>query len=284
MSGEERMREYERRLRETAIPTTRISGSGRVHVEGIGDIRIAGSGLVSSEEIRISGSGSLPGGIKVKRIDCSGAVSANGDVEAEEMEFSGSASIAGDVKATSLSASGSISVDGDVRGSSVDTSGSCRFGGRVELEDTLRACGSSRFSNDVKAKNVVRLEGCFKVEGKVITGDFEAELVRSESQVRGGIEAVNVNVRRGERVGRFKLFGIRIPLYKVIYEGRLSTTDIAAKGNVYLENVSCENVCGKDVTIGEGCLIRGKVKYFGSISVHPTAKLANPPERIEVKE
>jgi hypothetical protein len=67
LSGEERMKEYDKRLRETAIPVTHVSGSGRVHIEGIGDIRISGSGFVSPEEIKISGSGSLPRRNKIRK-------------------------------------------------------------------------------------------------------------------------------------------------------------------------------------------------------------------------
>lgn len=80
------MKEYEKKLRETAIPSTRVSGSGKVHIEGIGDLRISGSGVVSSEKI-IRGSGSLPDGLKVRRVSCAGSVSIEGDVEAEEMSF-----------------------------------------------------------------------------------------------------------------------------------------------------------------------------------------------------
>ncbi len=277
MSGEEKMREYEKRLIETAIPTTRVSGSGKVHIEGIGDIRISGSGFVSPEEIKISGSGSLPGGIKVGRISCSGSVSIEGSAEAEEMSFSGSASVAGDAKAKSLSASGSFSADGEVKGSLMKTAGSCKIGRGIELEDVLRAHGSLKVLGDVKAKNMVEIHGRFDVNGKIITSDFEAELSKSESHVRNGIEAINVSVKK-RGVEGLVLFGI--PIFgRILRDGKLYTTDIVAEGKVYLENVSCNNVYGKDVTIGEGCTVKGKVKYSESISVHPKAKVANPPEK-----
>lgn len=271
------MRKYEKRLRETAIPTTRVSGSGRVHIEGIGDIRISGSGFVSPEEIKISGSGSLPGGIKVGRIGCAGSISIEGDAEAEEMSFSGSASIAGDAKAKSLSASGSFSVGGEVKGSSMKAAGSCKVCKRVELEDTLSAHGSLKVLGDVKAKRTVEFHGTFDVDGKVVTENFEAELSRHESHVRDRIDAVNLSVKK-RGVEGIVLFGVPI-LGRIVRDGKLYTTDIVAKEKVYLENVCCENVSGKDVTIGEGCIIKGKVNYSGSISVHPAAKLANPPEK-----
>jgi len=277
MSGEERMSEYDKRLRETAIPTTRVSGSGRVHIEGVGDIRISGSGYVSPEEIKISGSGSLPGGIKSGRIVCAGSVLIEGDAEAEEMSFSGSGSIAGNAKAKVLSASGSLSIGGELKGSLMKVAGSVKVGKRIVLEDTLRVHGSLRVLGDVEAKNMVELYGRFDVSGKVATESFEAELSRLESHVRNGIEANNVSIRK-KGVEGLVLFGIPI-IGRIVRDGKLYTTDIVAKERVYLENVCCDNVSGKDVTIGEECIIKGTVKYSETISVDPRAKLSNSPKK-----
>jgi cytoskeletal protein CcmA (bactofilin family) len=277
MSGKERMSEYDKRLRETAIPTTRVSGSGRVHIEGIGDIRVSGSGYVSPEEIKISGSGSLPGGIKSGRIICAGSVLIGGEAEAEEMSFSGSGSIAGDVKAKVLSASGSLSIDGEVKGSLMKVAGSVKVGKGIELEDALRVHGSLRVLGDVEAKNIVEFYGSFDVSGKVTTESFEAELSRHESHVRNGVEANNVSVKK-KGVEGLVLFGIPI-IGRIVRDGKLYTTDIVAKERVHLENVCCDNVSGKDLTIGEGCIIKGTVKYSETISVHPEAKLSNPPKK-----
>lgn len=276
MSGEEKMREYEKKLRATGTPTRRVSGSGKVHIEGMGDIRISGSGFVSSEEVKISGSGRLPGGIRTKRIRCSGSVSIDGSAEAEEMRVSGSASVLGDLKVKSLFASGSLSVGGEMKGSLMKVAGSCKVSKKIELEDTLRVHGSLKVLRDVKAKNM-ELHGRFRVNGKIVTEDFEAEVSRLESRVRKGIEAVNVSVKKRGFEG-VVLFGF--PIFgRIFRSGKLYTTDIVAKERIYLENVCCDNVYGRIVTIGEGCVIKGKVKYSESISVHPEAKLSKPPEK-----
>ncbi|MGQ9530577.1 MAG: polymer-forming cytoskeletal protein [Candidatus Bathycorpusculaceae bacterium] len=277
MSGEEKMKEYEKKLRETAIPTTCVSGSGKVRLEGIGDIRISGSGIVSPEEIKLSGSGSLPGGLKVRRVSSAGSVSIEGDIEAEEMSFSGSSSIAGNVSAKTLSASGSLSIGGEVKGSLFKAAGSCKVGKGVNLEDTLQVHGSFKALNDVKAKNLVELHGVFTIHGKIVTNRFEVELSRHESHVKNGIEAVNVSVKSKGAEGLI-IFGIPI-VGKIFHDGKLYTTNIIAKEMVYLENVCCENVYGRDVTIGKGCVINGKVKYSSSVSIHSEAKLANRPEK-----
>jgi cytoskeletal protein CcmA (bactofilin family) len=280
--GEERMREYERRLRETTLPTTRLSGSGKVKITGIGEMRISGSGYVSPEEIKISGSGYIPGGIKVKRIACSGSVSIGGDVEADEMRFAGSASVAGNVRSNSLSASGSFRADGHAKGSSLRFSGSCKIGDEIKADDSLIVHGSLTVYGDVSAGKLVELFGRFDVDGKVSTNTFKAELRRSRSNIKKGIQADYVDIRKRDRTRGVVIFGF--PIFAKRYgEGTLSTTDIVGREEVYLENVVCNNVNGKKVTIGEGCEIRGKIRYSDTIKVHPTAKLSSPPEKTRGK-
>jgi len=278
-SGKEKMKEYENALKKTSIPTTRVSGSGKVNIEGIGEVRISGSGFVSPEEIRISGSGHLPGGIKVGKLGCSGSVIVDGDVEAEEMRFSGSASIAGNVTAKKLSASGSFSTGGNARGGIMQFSGACRIIGRVELNDALQAHGSIRVYGDIKAQRLVELHGRFIIDGKIVTENFDAELARRESRVRNGIEAMNVEIRKREVEG---IVILGIPIFGFISrKGMLRTSNITAKGSVFIENVSCDNVTGRDVVIGKGCFVKGKVRYSREVSVHPKARLTNPPEKIK---
>jgi len=279
MSGEERMEAYEEKLRsKPTIPTTRISGSGKVHIEGIGEVRVAGAGFVSPEEIDISGSGSLPGGIRVKKVKCSGSISVEGDIEAEDMDFAGSADVEGHVKAGTLSTAGSFSAHGKVKANVMKSAGSSRVSSGIDADDTLRAAGTLRVLGDVKAKNLVDLRGAFQVDGEIVADRFEARLSRHESHVRGGIRARDVDVRRKESEG-LVIFGIPI-LRRFFREGKLYTTSIIAEEKVYLENISCDNVQGRDVTIGQGCNVRRKVTYSESISVHPTSTLAAPPEKL----
>jgi len=278
-SGEEKMREYEKTLRHLAIPETTVSGSGRVNVPGIGEMRISGSGQVSSEEIRVSGSGHMPGGFKVGRIGSSGSFSIGGDIEADEMHFSGSSSVVGNVYAKNLSASGSFKAEGGGAGGYMRFSGSCRFGGPVQLEDSLIMHGSLTVSGDVTVQNLVELDGRFDIEGKLTTGTLKSELSHSRSHVEKGIQADYVDVRKGREVEGLVLFGF--PIFgRRLREGELVTTDIVGKERVYLENVHCDNVAGREVVIGEGCEVRGKVKYSGTIEVNTKARVTSPPEKV----
>jgi hypothetical protein len=142
-----------------------------------------------------------------------------------------------------------------------------------------------RVSNDVNVEKSVRLRGSFDIQGRVVTGIFDARLRRTEclkrpeSRVENGIEAVKVDVRKSTDRGK-SILGTLV-LARISRKGRMLTTDIMAIDRVYLENVTCNNVHGRVVDIGEGCKVRGKIQYLESVSTHPTSKIARAPEKVD---
>jgi len=164
--------------------------------KGLG-IKISGSGIISDEEIRVSGSSRLPGGIKVKVLCVSGSASIDGDITAKEMMISGSCSANGTVKTQKLEVSGSFDAE-ELKGGSAKISGSCSIKGRVTLEDFLKASGSIAVKGDLHAERSIFLAGKFDVKGMLKTGDLEVKLYKSDCHVDGGIEARNVEVTRGK--------------------------------------------------------------------------------------
>lgn len=271
------MRDYEKEFKDAKIHATHVNGTGKINIPGIGDARISGSGHISSEEIRISGSGRLPGGINVGLVRCAGSVSIDGDIEAEEMRLSGSTSIAGAVHATRLTASGSLGVGSRATGGSMRVSGSCKIGKEIQLEESLIANGSLVVQGNLDVQKRVELDGSFEIDGRLTTGTFTSELSHSRSYIRGGIQADSLDIRKGEAED----FPFGLSIFKGrSREGELFTTDIEAREEVYLENVHCDNVTGKNVTIGEGCEIKGRIMYSETIEVHPSARVGSPPEKI----
>lgn len=288
MSSEDKLKEYEKKLAEAIrTQTINISGSGKVHIEGVGDVHVRGSGSVSPDEVKISGTGTIPGGLKTKRIVCAGRVSITGDAEAGEMRFSGSTKVHGNIDAKILEASGTLAAGGEVKGSQVEVAGLFRAAKGIKLEDGLLVHGHLRVSNDVNVEKSVRLRGSFDIHGRVLTGNFEARLrgmewlKRLESHVENGIEAVNVDIRKSTDRGT-SILGIRA-LGKIFGEGRLYTTNIVARDRIYLENVTCDNVHGRVVVLGEGCEVRGKIQYSESVSTDPTSKLSLAPEKVDAE-
>lgn len=277
--GKERMEEYEKRLGSVAIPTTSISGSGRFSIPGLGDGRVSGVGHISPDMIKVSGSSELPGGIKVGSLTGSGSTTVRGDLEAGAMNFSGSATIHGALFFGQLRGSGSIRADGAARGDSMHVSGSCKIGGGIDLDGILVASGSLETRGDVIAKESIELDGVFEVDGRLKTKTLDASLSHDRSRVGEGIEAERVDIRKGGRFERIPRLAARI-FGRGDREGDLYTTDITGKADVYLENVICDNVVGGKVTIGEGCEVKGTVRYTETVEIHPDARVQNPPEKV----
>jgi cytoskeletal protein CcmA (bactofilin family) len=248
------------------IPATRISGSGRVTLQGFGTVKVSGSGSISPERISMSGSSTLPGGLHIGELKTSGSSRVEGEVHADRIEFSGSASIDGDAHFEHLRKSGSLDVEGGVYGNTMRGSGSTTIRGDAEISDELRSSGSIRVEGGIESKGFVELRGGFEVRGRVKARHFEARLGRRLSVAEEGIEADVVDVeplpRDWDR------------------EGELRTKDIVGVEEVTIENVECENIRGGRVVIRGGCRVNGKVEYTESIEVSPNSYLAQEPVKI----
>jgi len=253
------------------LPTLKITGSGSFTIPELGHGKIAGSGRISPEKIKISGSGNLPGGIEVPRLRKSGSLKINGDLTAKEMECSGSTKVYGDLTIGYLKNSGSLAVEGILTGDTMKTSGSTRIEGDIKLTDKLDTSGSIETGGDLHASNHIDLTGAFYISGKISTKEFKASLHRSRSRVENGIEAERIEIKR-KKGGREWMPDMR--------EGELITTDLVSK-EVSLENVTCDNIHGEKVIIGSGCRIRGRILYTHDIEIHENSQISNPPEKVD---
>ena len=248
------------------IPTTKISGSGRITIPEYGEFKVSGSGRISPEEISTSGSSRIPGGLTIRDLRTSGSARVEGDIKAEIVKFSGSASVEGSLVCEEITKSGSLRVDGDLKFKYGRFSGSTKVEGSGAVERELEASGSMAFGGDLVSEDRILYTGVMRVEGKVKAGSFEARLSKDESIINDGIEANYVNIQRSHEDWRNL--------------GTLITTDIAGD-EIILENVECDNVTGKKITILSGCDIKGKVQYSESINIDPNSRLENEPEKTE---
>lgn len=248
------------------IPTSKISGSGRLTVPGHGVFRVSGSGRISPELIKTSGSSKIPGGLSVGEVKTSGSSTIEGDIKAEFIKISGSSSVEGSVTCEDIEKSGSLRVEKDLTCKHAQFSGSTSVGGFGRFEKELRSSGSIRFGEDIESEGNVRFSGTIQVDGRVTAKSFEGRLGRKESNIREGIEAEYIDIRPGRNNWRD--------------EGYLVTSDIVGK-EIILENVECDNVTGDKVTILPGCRIRGKVQYRESVKVDPKTLMDSEPEKID---
>ena len=248
------------------IPTSKISGSGRLTVPGHGIFKISGSGKISPELIKTSGSSKIPGGLKVGEVKTSGSTTIEGDIEAEFIKISGSATVEGSVKCEEIDKSGSLRIERNLTCKSAQFSGSTTIGGFGRFEEELRSSGSLRVGGNMDSDGRIRFSGSIKVDGKVTAKSFMGRLGRKDSKVQGGIDADYIEIEPGRDNWRG--------------EGYLITTDIVGK-EIILENVECDNVTGDKVTILPGCRIRGKIQYRESVKVDPKTVMDSEPTQIE---
>jgi cytoskeletal protein CcmA (bactofilin family) len=248
------------------IPTSKISGSGRLTVPGYGMFKISGSGRISPELIKTSGSSKIPGGLTVGEVKVRGSSTVEGSLITEFMKVSGSSNIEGDLTCEDLEKSGSLRITGALKCKVAQMSGSTKIGNGATVEKELRNSGSIKFGDDVTSDGHIRFSGGFEVQGKLTAKSFEARIGRRESFIQGGIEAEYIEVREHKENWRS--------------EGVLITTDIVGD-EVILENVECDNVTGNKVTILPGCRIKGKIQYRESVNVDPKTRIDSEPEKIE---
>lgn len=248
------------------IPTSKISGSGRLTVPGHGIFKISGSGRISPELIKTSGSSKIPGGLKVGEVKVSGSSTIEGDIEAEFIKVSGSARVEGSVTCEDIDKSGSLRVEKDLNCESAQFSGSTNIEGYGRFKNELLNSGSLKVGEDIESEGHIRFSGSISVDGRVTAKSFEGRLGRKDSHIREGIEADYIEIEPGRNNWRG--------------EGYLVTTDIVGK-DITLENVECDNVTGDKVTILAGCRIKGKIRYRESVKVDPGTKMESEPEKIE---
>ena len=248
------------------LPSTKISGSGRVTLPGYGLLKISGSGRVSEDSIDTSGSSVIPGGLVLQRLKTSGSTRIEGDIKADTIKFSGSAHVEGNLECEEVIKSGSITVDGGLKARYVRSSGSTRVSKGGHIGHELESSGSTAFGGDLVSDDRILYSGVLRVDGSLQAKSFEARLSHDESIIRDGITADFINIQRSYN--------------DWIGKGSLYTADITGD-EITLENVECDNVTGKKITIMGGCRIKGKITYGDEIKVDPSSRLENTPEKTE---
>lgn len=96
------------------------------------------------EELRVGGSVSLRGPIKLGIVDVAGSLRIDGDAEAREFKISGSGRITGTLKSQHVEVSGSLDIEEDVHSGEIRVAGSVRVKGdihceRIEVSGFIRA-------------------------------------------------------------------------------------------------------------------------------------------------
>lgn len=189
---------------------------------------------------------------------------------------------------------------GKIRCLSLVTSGKSK-GETIECTETLKASGSTSFSESINAKHIY-ISGslscgenltadesltCFgkaKCEGSLrckqlsfrglleTAADIEAESIRGKGaiQCNGLLNAESIEIRTNAPSMIGSIGGSRIELkrqrFRFFIRKRTTVSSSIEGDDITLENVTCPRVTGRRVTIGKGCKI-GLVQYSEDIHI-----------------
>ena len=212
-------------------------------------------------DIKTAGGGSFPGGL-YGDVTFNGSVTINGDVDAINYRVNGAGSNNGRVKAQSVVVSGTASFNGEVQANEFVVNGdaSIRDGagvGRLVVKGNL-SVGGSVAAHEVKLAGFLRVggdcqaeamtgEGGFTVTGLLNAGNIDITVQAPSSAREIGGERIVVRQPQGSLAS---LTG----LLTVFAEKRL-TADTIEGDVVWLENTTAKVVRGKQVTLGQGCVV-----------------------------
>jgi cytoskeletal protein CcmA (bactofilin family) len=250
-----------------------------------GSVRISGSGSAGGgiyEDVKISGSGKITSDVECKEFHISGSGKAEGNVKAGEFRTSGSSKVNGSLEAEDIRISGSSDIDGDVKGETIKVSGSASFEKNLNGKE-IEVSGSIRVGESVRGENV-RISGGITIKGDCEVENFEA---RGAFQIGGLLNADNIEIYVGGYCNAREIGGERIEVRelgsagiwsKIIsiftIHGAVLKSDLIEGDDIYLEYTTAKVVRGNNITIGKCCSI-DTVEYKGKLDIIDDGRVAN---------
>jgi cytoskeletal protein CcmA (bactofilin family) len=210
----------------------KTAGGGSFAGGTYGDVTFNGSGTINGDvdavTYRVNGAGTSNGRVKAQSITVNGTANFNGEVQANEMTVNGDGNIRDGAGIGRLTVKGNLTVGGSLAAHDVDLRGFLRMGGD---------CQAETFTG----------EGGFTVAGLLNAGNIDI-VVQAPSAARE-IGGERIVVRQpGGGISSFT------GLLTVFAEKRL-TADTIEGDVVWLENTTAKVVRGKQVTLGQGCVV-----------------------------
>ncbi|HTD81833.1 MAG TPA: hypothetical protein VK723_06755 [Thermoplasmata archaeon] len=236
------MPDLQRRIRESVDPAISGMRFGDFGGEGVqsrnGNVRIAGSGVVSgnpvrAQEFKSAGAGRVAGDLEAQLAKSAGSCVFEGNVRAQEFHTAGSAKVNGNLRGQEVHSSGSLTVGGEVDAREVHVRGNMNVGGRTTAQEFYLA-GAGTFGGSIDARELTIELG----------GDVSAPVLHGRE----------INVSAARRVGRCELRAERI-----------------AAREVTLECTTANLVVGEEVNIGPHCRIG--VVEARELTVHESSEV-----------
>ena len=213
------MPDFERRIRESvepALSAMRFADFGEGVQTRNGQVKIAGSGVVTGNPVRArefksAGSGRVVGDLEADLAKAAGSCVFEGNVTAQEFHTAGSAKVNGRLRGSEVHSSGSLSVGGDLESRELHVRGNMSVGGRTTAQE-FRLSGGGKFEGPLESQEVeIELGGDVSVpviQGTEITVRRPSGFFRGRCELRAdrilgrevNLECTVANLVAGEEV------------------------------------------------------------------------------------
>lgn len=227
------------------------------------DIKIDGMGTISEgkyKNIKIDGIGTIQGEIEADCIKIDGKAKSLGKIKCEELKVDGYFTSCDDIISTNCEVDGYQEAKGSIKGNYLDVNG--RLRGEKEINfDKIQVSGEFIILGNCQCGEFY-LDGKANISGLLSGDNLELNISRVNEIKEIGGEKLSVKRSKSN---------FTVLFFSKERKGILICNEIEAD-EIYLEHTECNVVRGRDIEIGDGCVI-DKIEYTGTLKVSGNSKI-----------
>lgn len=227
-----------------------------INIDGIGSIREG-----QYQNVSIDGIGTIQGNIDVEKIEVNGKAKALGKIDSNYMEVNGVFNVCDYIKVKKeCKINGYCKTDSSITGKYLDVNGRLSVKDEVDF-DNIQVSGEIFISGNCKCENLF-LDGKAKIDGLLSGDNLDLNILKVNEIKEIGGEKISVKKRTGT--------------YKVLFFTKEINTKLICEeieaDEIYLENTNCNIVRGRNIEIGDNCVIN-KIEYTGELKESGKSKI-----------
>ncbi len=228
-----------------------------IKIDGIGSIREG-----KYKNIKIDGMGSIQGEIEADFIKIDGKAKSLGKIKCEELKVNGHFNSFEDIISNNCEINGCQDAKCSIKGNYLHVKGRLEAGKEVNF-DKVKVNGEFITLGNCQCEEFY-LDGRANISGLLSGDNLELNISRvNEIREIGGEK---LSVKRSKSYFKVLFFNIE-------RKGKLICNEIEAD-EIYLEHTECNIVRGRNIEIGDGCII-DTVEYTGTLKENGDSKIKN---------
>ena len=232
------------------------------------DLRINGSMVVTGgtfHTVAVNGSATLNGDIHCQQFKINGSCQVKGSLKTEKGTVNGNAEIKEDLYVGDFNIFGNATMQGNMFASNFNVKGACDVGESLTAEN-IKTYGRLKVGDNCQAEQFYS-EGLFEI-GDTLKANTVELVIRNHSKSHvEKIYAETINVKMKEENTFVKI--VKSIFVNSTSRGRLKIEEVDGK-IISLENTKAERVKGKNVTIGNNCIVE-LVEYIDTLNIEGNA-------------